>query len=552
MASANQMKATFISHKLTFLKARGDQLISDVGLYVSKIIAAGESWTEGGDNKLKFQELCQMIDTAVEFLCEKCEELTGGSMGVAANQHSQPSCEQTGLTSQAITATASSSSTSKIQPTVLVQPADETQLKPVLARIAVIEEALCSFRGNAEKVAEQQSGIDQQLKEILSTLSESDKKHSSRFRKVKEQISEISDVQDAINEEHRTRLQSLERQLQKVSTAQDRLDKEVELQAELAEKLVHLPNQLEAVKENVDALDARIEIIIDDCVKENLKELNTRTGRIIDECSIKHEDIKTVTDDLVDKVTANTHTIQVISEGQEKKMTLLRELETRLKTLEADGGRHLKDFQKQVEKGEANLRILCQMLSDRLTPLEQLRTSLNERARRRDDNIRKLSQIIQVVAVMSPRLQQLELKASGTGFGFTAYTSFEECADGGIITEYIISFSTVGNNFDADSGIFTAPFDGLYVASVSIKLDDNEDDVHILQHVKLYANVECQQHLSEIRTDVSECSAAVGGTDACSVGVIFMKVGDELFASVNGVPEGGISLQFNFTCFLLR
>ncbi|BFZ14290.1 hypothetical protein BsWGS_17329 [Bradybaena similaris] len=276
-------------------------------------------------------------------------------MGVATNLHPQPSCEQPGLTLQATTATASTSGTSNIQPAVLVQPADETQLKPILARLAVIEEALCSFRSNAKKVAEQQSGIDQQLKELLCKLSESDKKHNSRLRKVKEQISEISDVQDAMNEEHRTRLQSLERQLQKVSTAQDRLDKEVELQAELAEKLVHLPNQLEAVKENVDALDARIERIIDDCVKENLKVLNTRTDRIIDEYSIKHEDIKTVTDDLVDKVTANTHSIQVISEGQEEKMILLRELETRLQTLEADGGRNVKDCQKQAEKGEANV-----------------------------------------------------------------------------------------------------------------------------------------------------------------------------------------------------
>ncbi|BFZ14292.1 hypothetical protein BsWGS_17331 [Bradybaena similaris] len=123
MASDKQRKTSFISYKLKFLKDQEDHLISNVRLSVSRIIAAGESWAEGGDNKLEYMELCQMIDAAVVFLCEKCEELTGGSMGVAANQHSQPSCEQPGLTSQAITATASTSATSIIQPALLVQPA---------------------------------------------------------------------------------------------------------------------------------------------------------------------------------------------------------------------------------------------------------------------------------------------------------------------------------------------------------------------------------------------------------------------------------------------
>ncbi|BFZ14297.1 hypothetical protein BsWGS_17336 [Bradybaena similaris] len=485
MTSANQRKATFISQKLKFLKDQGDHLINDVVLYVSGIITTAESWIEGRDTQIEFQQLNQIIDNAAEILCEKCEELAGGSVDIAANQLSRSPCELSNLATHVITGSASSSRTSfrhtadreglesqaelvekcahlsnqlesvkdninvlhsridkivddcsnkhedmntvtnklsenimantqtvqvlfeiqdkkttllrelevrlqtlevdtgrhvkdlqkqtekeegnVIQEVALMAPRlqqlDENQLQPILARIAVIEEALCSFRSNAEKGAEQQSGIDQQLKELLSTISESDKKQRSRFRKVKEQIREISNAHDAINEEQKTRLQSLERQLQKVSTAQDRLDKEVELQAELTEKLVHLPNQLEAVKENVDVLDARIERIIDDCVKENIQllVLNTRTDRIIDECSIKHEDIKAVTDDLVDKVTSNAHTIQVISEGQEQKMTLMRELETRLKTLEADGGRIVKDFQKQSEKGEENVSMNSSM-----------------------------------------------------------------------------------------------------------------------------------------------------------------------------------------------
>ncbi|CAG5122513.1 unnamed protein product, partial [Candidula unifasciata] len=76
MASANHRKTTFISQKLQFLKDQGDQLNIAVGLYVNAIVEIGEAWTEEGDNKPSFLELCQMIDRAVESLCEKCADLS--------------------------------------------------------------------------------------------------------------------------------------------------------------------------------------------------------------------------------------------------------------------------------------------------------------------------------------------------------------------------------------------------------------------------------------------------------------------------------------------
>ncbi|CAG5130579.1 unnamed protein product, partial [Candidula unifasciata] len=106
-------------------------------------------------------------------------------------------------------------------------------------------------------------------------------------------------------------------------------------------------------------------------------------------------------------VMANTECLQVISVDEDQKTTLLRELETRMQTLEEDSGRRVKDFQEKVDKEETKLQILCQMLNDRLTPLEQLRTCLNERTSTRDENIKQLTQVIQEVAVISPRLQQL-------------------------------------------------------------------------------------------------------------------------------------------------
>ncbi|CAG5127853.1 unnamed protein product [Candidula unifasciata] len=277
------------------------------------------------------------------------------------------------------------------------------------------------------------------MKELLSKLSESAKQANSKFRKVKEQITEINDTQVALDQEQETRLQSpetqlqklsteqnrtkaemesqteltekqlqklstaqdrmkeemesqaelTEKQLQKLSTAQDRMKEEMESQTELTEKLVYVPDQLKSVKEKLDVFDARI-------------------GRIMDDCSNKHQDIEHVTRDLADKVMANTESLKVISADQDQRTTLLRELETRIQTLEADSGRNVEDVRKQVKKGETNFQIMCQMLNDRVTPLEQLRTCLNDKTSTRDENIKQLTQVIQEVAVMSPRIQQLD------------------------------------------------------------------------------------------------------------------------------------------------
>ncbi|CAG5130580.1 unnamed protein product, partial [Candidula unifasciata] len=116
MTSASLRKATFISQKLKFLKDQGDLLISFVGQYVSEIVTTGESWTEGGDNTMGYWELCQLIDTAVVYLMEKSEELSGAAVSVASNQNLASPREQSGPTVQSTAATISA--TSCTQPTI--------------------------------------------------------------------------------------------------------------------------------------------------------------------------------------------------------------------------------------------------------------------------------------------------------------------------------------------------------------------------------------------------------------------------------------------------
>ncbi|CAG5130578.1 unnamed protein product [Candidula unifasciata] len=183
------------------------------------------------------------------------------------------------------------------------------------------------------------------------------------------------------------------------------------------------------------------------------------------------------------------------------------------------------------------------MLNDRLTPLEQLRTCLNERASTRDENIKQLSQVIQEVAVISPRLQQLELKCSRPRCGFSALTWTNNVAEGETISPYKDLYSNVGGNFDAKSGIFTAPVDGLYVTAISLRLSENEELTVYVKHNKKGLD-------QSSATDVCRCSATVEDTHACDVSVLDMKAGDTLVLFLetdNTDYENCVS----FSCFLL-
>ncbi|BFZ14298.1 hypothetical protein BsWGS_17337 [Bradybaena similaris] len=76
MASANRRYALGISLKLRSLKAQQHLLLVAVRGFIDRIIAAEESWT-AGDSLLEYEELCHLLDSAVEFLREKWKDVSG-------------------------------------------------------------------------------------------------------------------------------------------------------------------------------------------------------------------------------------------------------------------------------------------------------------------------------------------------------------------------------------------------------------------------------------------------------------------------------------------
>lgn len=135
-----------------------------------------------------------------------------------------------------------------------------------------------------------------------------------------------------------------------------------------------------------------------------------------------------------------------------------------------------------------------------------------------------------------------ERKPAVTSCGFSAQVQFFETVPESIRL-YKIHYSNAGHSFNAETGVFTAPIDGLYVASISLCLSDNKN---------ISVGVRCQQRLSQMCASVCDCSASVKGTTACCVGVVGMKAGDFLFSRVYGVDcFACCTKSVFFSCFLL-
>ncbi|BFZ14293.1 hypothetical protein BsWGS_17332 [Bradybaena similaris] len=115
-----------------------------------------------------------------------------------------------------------------------------------------------------------------------------------------------------------------------------------------------------------------------------------------------------------------------------------------------------------------------------------------------------------------------EPKPAATSCGFSAQVQFFDAVPESI-RQYKIHYSNVGHSFNADTEIFTAPVDGLYVASISLCLSDNKN---------ISVGVRYQQRLSQKSASVCDSSASVKGTTTCCVGVVGMKAGDILFSRV--------------------
>ncbi|BFZ14283.1 hypothetical protein BsWGS_17322 [Bradybaena similaris] len=318
---ADQTQALSIASKLRCLQENKGHLLSSIERYVDGIVAAANSWLEGGASRDGFVLLSQKIDSALEILSERFLELTEPAankpptpmpkkraVSFRVNRCSYPSSEQPDLTAQT-TEAATVSSPSSSQASKTCEAPDEKTLKSVLARLAVAEEAMWSFRKNAEKVAEKQRNVDQQLKELWSKINEADKNGSSRLDTEAEK--EKSGPQDAIEKKQKTSIQSPEKQSHSESNLEFQTQKEAILEAKLEDLITDV---LEAVVKQ--QFQARLEASIADCTS-------------------KSSTLETAVQSLTEEMRSNTQNIKVIMKGQDENNTQFRNLKDSFKEMKA-------------------------------------------------------------------------------------------------------------------------------------------------------------------------------------------------------------------------
>lgn len=162
---------------------------------------------------------------------------------------------------------------------------------------------MCSFRNNAEKFAEKQSNIDQQLKELWSRINEASKNGSSRL--------------------------DIEAEKQK-SGPQDAIEKNQNISVQSSEKQSHSESNLK--------LQAQIETIVEDKLKDRITEmlevvkqqLQARLETSIADCTSKHSTMEIAVQSLTEELKENK---QSIKKGQDGSTTTLRNLKDTFKDM---------------------------------------------------------------------------------------------------------------------------------------------------------------------------------------------------------------------------
>lgn len=183
---------------------------------------------------------------------------------------------------------------------------DENTLKSVLARLAVMEEAMYSFRNDAKNVAEKQSDVDQQLKELWSGINEACKNGSSRL--------------------------DIEAEKQK-SSPQDAIEKNQNISVQSSEKQSHSESNLK--------LQAQIETIVEDKLKDRITEmlevvkqqLQARLETSIADCTSKRSTLEIAVQSLTEELKENKQSITVIKKDQDESAAKLRNLKDTFKDM---------------------------------------------------------------------------------------------------------------------------------------------------------------------------------------------------------------------------
>ncbi|XP_059178322.1 putative leucine-rich repeat-containing protein DDB_G0290503 [Physella acuta] len=120
--------------------------------------------------------------------------------------------------------------------------------------------------------------------------------------------------------------------------------------------------------------------------------------------------------------------------------------------------------------------VICKLLQQRLMPIHKIIETYNQNSETREEKMKKIETLEKEVLKLSQDLQSIanqQVKPSTPVF-IASQGRWD-----GKMYDKVITFSTVernvGNHFDPNTGVFTAPVDGLYKASLTIKQTGDRD-----------------------------------------------------------------------------
>ncbi|BFZ20336.1 hypothetical protein BsWGS_23375 [Bradybaena similaris] len=151
----------------------------------------------------------------------------------------------------------------------------------------------------------------------------------------------------------------------------------------------------------------------------------------------------------------------------------LQKAEDKINAFEEEWSKNKEEVGKLYNDFEIKNTILCQIIADRLAPLQELRHIFKMQLDVAKDNVKKLDTVCDQMTDLLPKFLQHESKCEKLFVGFIVHNTLTSQPVANSVVYFSKIIADFGHNFDIGSGTFTSPVDGLY--AVSLKINGDKD-----------------------------------------------------------------------------
>ncbi|CAL1539682.1 unnamed protein product [Lymnaea stagnalis] len=246
--------------------------------------------------------------------------------------------------------------------------------------------------------------------------------------------------------------------------------------------------------------------------------------------------MKETLESLSSKVEENVAKLESVESNQHELTSSLMDQEKQLTTL----GTELKDIHEKYG-------VLCQTLTKRLMPLVAIQEALYNKKTSIEENKSKLSSLEMKITDLSKQLSQTETQQS---LAFSATTWEKQLIDSDGQAFKIKNFSNIsgnaGDSFDPLAGEFTAPSNGLYFISLTIK---NMNEFSILGQMLIN-----DPETKEERGGFCCIERLLPQMCQCTATVIELQEGEKLFIRLLKLNEktNKLDLRMKLVCLFIK